>query len=119
MVEVIGAALELKATGAGHRTIAVRLGRPPTTVRGWLRRFAARAARVAGVFTSYLVTLVDDPAAVLPAPAGSAFADAVAAVLAATIAVRSRFVATAPMWRVASAVSRGALLAPGWPAPAR
>jgi len=41
--EVIGRALVLKAGGAGHRTIAERLGRPPGTVRGWLRASARRA----------------------------------------------------------------------------
>jgi hypothetical protein len=48
---VIGAALEAKAGGAGHRTGRSRglLGRPPSTVRGWLRAFAARAELVAGV----------------------------------------------------------------------
>src|SRR4051812_7814566 len=39
---VIGAALEAKAAGRGHRRIAEQLGRPPGTGRGWLRRFAAR-----------------------------------------------------------------------------
>src|SRR5204863_9835121 len=33
---VIGAALEAAAAGAGHRTIAAGLGRPASTVRGWL-----------------------------------------------------------------------------------
>ncbi|WP_331751515.1 helix-turn-helix domain-containing protein (plasmid) [Streptomyces globisporus] len=120
VVEVIGAALEMKAAGVGHRTIADRLGRAATTVRGWLRRFASRAGLVVGVFTSHLVALADDPSLVLPAPATSAFADAVAAVIACGIAVRSRFsMATAPIWRAASAVSRGVLLAPGWPSPTR
>ena len=35
--EVIGLALEAKAAGSGHRVIAGRLGRPASTVRGWLR----------------------------------------------------------------------------------
>lgn len=119
VVEVIGAALQMKAAGAGHRAIADRLGRPHSTVRGWLRRFAARAALIAGLFTSHLVALADDPARVLPAPAPSAFADAVAALIAAGMAVRTRFpMVTAPIWQVASAVSRGSLLAPGWPPPA-
>jgi hypothetical protein len=120
VAEVIGAALEMKATGAGHRAIADWLGRPAATVRGWLRRFAARAAEVAGVFIAYLVTLADDPAEVLPAPAADVFGDAVAAVIAAAVAVRARFaVPAAPIWLVASAVSRGLLLAPGWPPPER
>ena len=33
-VSVLGAALEAKAAGAGHRSIATGLGRPATTVRG-------------------------------------------------------------------------------------
>lgn len=41
--EVIGAALLDNARGVGHRRIAARLGRPPGTVRGWLRTFTARA----------------------------------------------------------------------------
>ena len=45
-VEVIGEALFAKATGDGHRRIAARLGRPPGTVRGWLRAFARRAELV-------------------------------------------------------------------------
>jgi hypothetical protein len=44
--EVIGTALLAKAEGDGHRTIAARLGRPPGTVRGWLRAFARRAEAV-------------------------------------------------------------------------
>jgi hypothetical protein len=42
-VEVIGAALTASASGVGVRTISRRLQLPPTTVRGWTRRFAARS----------------------------------------------------------------------------
>lgn len=113
---VIGTGLEMKAAGAGHRRIAEWLGRPYSTVRGWLRAFAVRAAGVAGLFTSHLVALADDPSLVLPASAPSVFGDAVAAVIGAAMAVRDRFsVVTAPIWEVASAISRGLLLAPGWP----
>ena len=38
-VEVIGAALTARAAGLGHRRIAVWLGVPAGTVRGWLRRW--------------------------------------------------------------------------------
>jgi Homeodomain-like domain len=115
-VEVIGAALEAKACGQGHRRIADDLGRPVSTVRGWLRRFTGRATAVAGVFTSLLVAFTDDPDAVLPMPAGSVVADAVAAVIAAGIAARNRFgMVMVPVWRTACAVSGGFLLAPGWP----
>src|SRR5712672_1988299 len=48
---VIGSALQAAAAGAGHRTIAAGLGRPASTVRGWLRRFAGRAEEVRVFFT--------------------------------------------------------------------
>jgi len=113
---VIGAALEAKAAGSGHRRIAQQLGRPAATVRGWLRRFGARVEQVRVVFTLRARALALDP--VLPGPAGSEWADAVAAVRAAAAAFIPRFSVTAPLWQVASAVSAGRLLAPGWPVPA-
>jgi len=51
---VIGAALEANAAGAGHRSIARRLGRPVSTVRGWLRRFASRSEQLRAGFTRLL-----------------------------------------------------------------
>ncbi len=110
---VIGTALEAKAAGSGHRTIAGMLGRPPSTVRGWLRAFAARAEQVRSVFTALAAGLVTDPP--LPAPAGSAVGDAVAAVAAAAAAVLVA-VGEAPRWHLAAAVTSGMLLAPAWPA---
>ncbi len=43
--EAIGLALLAHSAGAGHRAIAERLERPPTTVRGWLRAAHAQAGR--------------------------------------------------------------------------
>jgi hypothetical protein len=109
--------LTAKATGAGHRLIAALLGRPPETVRGWLRRFAARVEPVRAVFTRWCRALQPDP--VLPGPAGSAWADAIAAVLAVAAAVGARFsIGEVPVWQAASAVSGARLLLPGWPVPA-
>jgi hypothetical protein len=113
--EVIGLALEAKAAGAGHRVIAGRLGRPASTVRGWLRAFTARAEQVRQVFTALAAALVTDP--LLPAPAGSPAADAVAAVAAAAAAAaRVPGVGTVARWQLAAAVTCGLLLAPAWPA---
>jgi hypothetical protein len=113
--EVIGLALEAKAAGSGHRVIAARLGRPASTVRGWLRALAARAEQVRSVFTALAASLVTDPP--LPAPAGSAAADAVAAVAAAAVAAaRVPGVGMVARWQLASAVTCGLLLAPAWPA---
>jgi hypothetical protein len=123
---VIGAGLAAKAAGLGHRRIAARLGRPAETVRGWLRRFAARVEQVRVVFTGWCRALSPDP--VLPDPAGSAWADALAAITAAGWALAARFdtgpevgpeVGGAPVWEVAVGVSGGRLLAPGWPRPGR
>jgi hypothetical protein len=76
--EVIGSALLAKAEGAGHRTIAARLGRPPGTVRGWLRAFARRAKTLhaAAVRWTQALNLAREPAR----PAGSPLADAVEAI---------------------------------------
>lgn len=115
-VEVVGIGLELAAVGWGFRRIAERLGRPAMTVRGWLRCWSRRAGRTAAVFTSWLVALADDPAAVLPAPAGSVIADAVSAATGFAFAVRARFgMVTVPTWLLVSAACHGRLLAPGWP----
>jgi hypothetical protein len=112
---VIGRALEAKASGAGHRKIAALLGRPESTVRGWLRALARNAGQVRERFTSLAASLVTDPP--LPAPAGSPLADAVAAVAAAaTTAVMLPGVRAVARWELASAVTCGLLLAPSWPA---
>jgi hypothetical protein len=110
---VIGAALAARAAGAGHRRIALALGRPAETVRGWLRRFGGRLEQVRGVFTVWLRALDPDPA--MPTAAGGAWADAVTVIGLVTAAAARRFVLTVSPWEVAAAVSGGRLLAPGWP----
>jgi hypothetical protein len=112
---VIGAALEAAGAGAGHRTIAAGLGRPASTVRGWLRRFAARAEQVRVFFTVLLARTSPDP--VMPAGAAGPVAAAVSAVAGAAAAVAQRWpaVGAVPVWMAASAASGGLLLAPGWP----
>jgi len=113
--EVIGLALEAKAAGAGHRVIAERLGRPASTVRGWLRAFSRRAEQVRSVFTALAASLVTDPP--LPAPAASLISDAVAAVAASAAAAAAvPGVGTVARWQLAAAVTCGLLLAPSWPA---
>ena len=67
---MIGAAIEAKVAGEGHRPIARRLGVPADTVRGWLRRFAERAGRIRAHFTRWAVALDPELGAVLPAGSG-------------------------------------------------
>jgi hypothetical protein len=114
--EVIGAALEAAAAGGGHRSIAGLLGRPASTVRGWLRWFAGRAERVRAFFTVLLARTAPDP--VMPARAPGLVAAAVSAIAgaAAAVAVRWPRIGGVPVWAAASAASGGRLLAPGWPA---
>lgn len=114
VVAVIGAALGHAAVGLGHRRIAERLGRPAGTVRGWLRRFAARAGPLRSAFTALLCDLDPDPPVL--EPAGSKVADAVAAIVAAAAAVARRWerpVVAVSAWEVAAAITSGGLLAPG------
>ena len=113
--EVIGAALTAKAAGQGHRPIAARLGRPASTVRGWLRAFTGNAERIRSICTALLVEL--DPLTAPLAPPGSAFADAVEAVGACAAAARRRLgvIGAVTAWQLASAISGGRLLAPTGP----
>ncbi|HWM97917.1 MAG TPA: hypothetical protein VNO54_12735 [Streptosporangiaceae bacterium] len=109
-VESIGAALRLKVTGRGHRSIAAWLARPASTVRGWLRAFAGNAERVRAVFTALLVEL--DPLTGPLRPAGSLFADAIEVIGAVAAAARRRLgvVGAVSAWQLCSAVTGGCLL---------
>lgn len=113
LAAVIWTALAAKAAGVGHRRIALALARPAETVRGWLRRFGGRLEPVRAVFTLWLRALDPDP--VMPALAVNAWGDAVAVIDAVTAAVARRFVFTVSCWEVATVLSGGRLLAPGWP----
>jgi len=105
--EVIGAALVAKANGSGHRRIALALGRSVSTVRGWLRRFAAMAVAVREHFTRWAYAL--DPAHDRRSSGGSDLFDAVEAVgVLGVVAVR-RF-GPRPPWSLASVVTGGRLL---------
>jgi hypothetical protein len=112
-VEVIGAALRAKAGGAGHRRIAEGLGRPASTVRGWLRVFAGNAETVRVVFMALLVALdpLTGPLPVYP----SVVADAVETVGACAAAARRRLgvIGAVSPWQLAAAVTGGRLLVAG------
>jgi hypothetical protein len=109
---VVWAALVAAAGGMGARRVAVLLGRPDSTVRGWLRRFAGRAETVRRVFTALLVDVGID--AVVPAPAGSPVADALAAVIGATVAAGTRWPLLGALspGEVAVAATNGQLISP-------
>lgn len=106
-VEVIGAALAAKVAGAGHRRIASEVGVPATTVRGWLRRFAARAEFLRAQFEAVAHGLDRDLGRI--EPRGSPTADALEAIGVAASAAARRF-GPAPVWRFVSGTSGGGLL---------
>lgn len=106
-VAVIGAAIEAKASGRGHRPIAAALGLPKDTVRGWLRRFAARSEAIRAHFTRWAHAL--DPELGRIEPSGSTFCDALEAIAAAARAWVLRL-GRRSVWALASALSGGALL---------
>jgi hypothetical protein len=108
-VEVIGSALLAKATGLGHRPIAVLVGRPVSTVRGWLRRFGCCAEGVRVLFTGLLHAL--EPVAGVVAPTGSVFGDALD-VLGLAAAAAARLFGPRPAWQFAASASGGLLLGP-------
>jgi hypothetical protein len=107
-VSVIGEAIEAKVLGGeGFRRIAARLGAYPETVRGWLRRFAARAEEIRAYFTRCAVCLDPELGPVLPA--GGGIADALEAIAVTARAWVLRFGQAGP-WEVASRLSGGLLL---------
>lgn len=115
VARVVVSAVAAKASRrVGFRRIAAELARPAETVRGWLRRFAARAEAVRSVFTVWLAAVDPDP--VMPEPAAGPIADAVTAIAAVAAAITHRFVLPTVSLAVAAvAISGGRLLAPGWP----
>lgn len=105
-ISVISSALLESASGTGHRKIAIRLGLPPETVRGWLRRARHRVEEIRVHFTTWSVAL--DGSALLLAT-GSALLDAINAIGHAGRAAVLRQIATDP-WHFCSGVTFGMLL---------
>jgi hypothetical protein len=116
-VGVIGRALSAAAAGVGHRVAAAVVGRPASTVRGWLRRFRSGAVRVAAHFTAWAYRL--DPNLAPIVPSGSALGDALEAVGVAARAASLRL-GPRPGWSWASVLTAGLLISntsSPWPAP--
>lgn len=115
LAEVIGAALVAKAAGLGHRR-AAGPAVPLSTVRSWLRRFAANAEAVRVFFTVLAHDL--DPMLAPLAPSGTSVGDAVEAIAVAARAASLRLAPVKP-WQFASGASGGRLIFnTGWPYPA-
>ena len=112
-VTVIGVALLAKAGGAGHRPIAVVLGVPPSTVRGWLRRIAMVAQRVLAVLAAAAAQLGVE--FVVPAPTADPVAAVVEMLGALAAAMARRLGGSCSPWRLAAVLTGGRLLGPHGP----
>lgn len=88
---VIWAALLARAAGWGWRRITAAAGRPASTVRGWLSRFAAHAEPIRVGFARLERHLNAGADMDRLAPAASRVADAVAQIGSACAAVRRRW----------------------------
>lgn len=107
----VGRAVEHAASGLGHRRIAALLGRPDTTVRGWLRR-------IRSVATALTTTLLGRAAALGWTGWGLPVAP-LPRLVAAVHALAGRWPGDRPAdpWPVACLVTGGALLATNTGAP--
>jgi hypothetical protein len=107
VAEAIGEALALKVAGWGHRRIAAGMAVPPTTVRGWLRRFSRRVEIIRSHFTA-LAYLLDSSLGAIE-PRGSPEGDALEAMVVAAGAAARRF-GPGPLWCFVSGTTGGRLL---------
>lgn len=104
-VDHMGRAVELAASGQGHRRIAARLARPDTTVRGWLRRLRSLVVPLTDALLARAVALgwsgFDLPVSPIPR------------LVAAVHALAGRWPGDRPMapWSIACLVTGGDLLA--------
>jgi hypothetical protein len=110
---VIGMALLAKAGGAGHRPIAVLLGVPSSTVRGWLRRVVTVAERVLAVLAAAAAQLGCEFTA--PAPTVDPVSAVVEILGALSAAMARRLGGSCSPWRLAAVLTGGRLLAPAGP----
>lgn len=112
-VDVIGEALVANVAGEGHRPIAERLGRHPDTVRGWLRRFAARAHSTASHAVRCVYRLDASAGRVDPTAGTTTATQTALAALGLAVAAVERFLQrrVACRWHVVAGLCSGLLLA--------
>jgi transposase-like protein len=112
--EVVGAALAARAAGRGYRRVAAELGRPPATVRRWLRRARdpAHQQRLRHLGVQHAQHLGGDVLANGLRPQSTSLGDALEALAAAAYAWRNRWGWYADGWALIGAFTAGRLLAP-------
>ena len=108
---VISAAIEAHVIeGLGHRSIAERVGRPVSTVRGWLRSYARSAGALSVWFRRLVLRDAPDAAAFWPQSAGGLLAQALEFLMAYARVLGERFARPKTglvPWHVAALASVG------------
>lgn len=90
--QVIAVAIEAKTvSGTGHRVIAAQLGRPPSTVRGWIRSFTACASMITENFSALTIRDAPDAAGVWPLPVAGTVGQALSVLAAYARVLGQRF----------------------------
>ena len=112
-VDVIGAGLLAAAGGLGQRRVAEQVGRPASTVRGWLARLRQVADRVLAVCAAVVAGF--GAGFVPPAATAGPVAAVVEMLGALGRAAGLRLGGSRSPWRLAALVTGGRLLAPGGP----
>jgi len=113
-VQAIGQALEMAALGRGSRPIALLLGRPMETVRGWLRAVRRNAGWLIGLFTLLIVRL--DPLASIVVPGSVSLIAGIVDMVGRLVAAGARAFTsrsqgpTMAVWQTVSIVTSGMLL---------
>jgi hypothetical protein len=105
-IEVIGAAIEERATGTAAAPVARRTGVPHTTLRDWCRRFLARAQLLTVGFLAATVALGDP----VPRVGIGVMTAALDAIRSTAAAARRRLGAQGSDWAIAVRVVGGHLL---------
>jgi hypothetical protein len=113
--EAIGNALVAKAGGAGYRSIAIRFGRPESTVRRWLR--GVREPHAQWLYRRGVdrAAVIDRELLVRPAPQRSVLGHALNLLAGAALRYRNRVGVAVPMWALIGSFAHGRLLAPPYP----
>lgn len=102
--------------GTGHRKLADWLGRPVSTVRGWLRSVAVSATAITDVFTGLLHQDAPDAATVWPVSVAAGTAAALVVVQAYAVVLAGRWAVDMVAWHIAalSVVGPWFFSAPWW-----
>lgn len=109
-VETVASALVAAAEGLGHRRVAVLVGRPPTTVRDWIRRARANSEVVRAAAT--VATCEFDPMAGPFVPRATPLGDMLESVGRAVSAAVCRLGPVGAPWQLAVVITRAGILTP-------